>query len=82
MRLEAERIHLTKLMKMLGADLEKYNVLWGEARNLSYAGSTFPYPEAWVVGTYQIILTLYMRIFELEEKLEEKQDSTTSELSL
>lgn len=41
MRSEAERIHLTKLMRKLGADLERYNKIWGEARNLSYAGSTF-----------------------------------------
>jgi putative transposase len=34
------------------------------------AGSTVPYPVTWVVGTYQMILVLYVRLFELERKLE------------
>ena len=54
-------------------DVEQYNDLWEGAKKLSYAGSTFPYPDAGVVATYSMVLQLNMKIQKLERMIDSRE---------
>ncbi len=64
-RMEQVRLELQKILRNF-IDMNRYNGLWEGAKNLSYAGSTFPYPDAGIVATYTMILHLNIKLQKLE----------------
>lgn len=71
-RMEQERVELQKILRNY-IDMEQYNSMWEGAKNLSYAGSTFPYPDAGVVATYCMILQLNIKIQKLERLIDSRE---------